>query len=243
MAEFDEQAPKEKLSQAEAIAKLKEIQVGFRALVYCLHENISALDDDPDFQERFQSMQDDAEQKAKNLESEVRRLRSDVKTFKDFILFFITFGGLIFLFYFLMGRADAQTAGPLSRLRYGDTTGMLNNELRRYSGDSTSPVFLYKRNGNVYLWYGPDQKLDAASSPTFTGIDVDTLFSVDSGTGISVFGVAPAQQGCLDTISVTVPNPVTQTASFLTYAAQLAQKVDSIQHVLSTFGWTRATCP
>jgi hypothetical protein len=85
MAEFSEEAPKEKLSRAEAIAKLKEIQVGFRALVYSLHENISALDDDPDFQERFQSMQDDAEQKAKSLESEVRRLRSDVKTFKDLL--------------------------------------------------------------------------------------------------------------------------------------------------------------
>jgi hypothetical protein len=85
MAEFSEEAPKEKLSRAEAIAKLKEIQVGFRALVYNLHENISALDDDPDFQERFQSMQDDAEQKAKSLESEVRRLRSDVKTFKDLL--------------------------------------------------------------------------------------------------------------------------------------------------------------
>src|SRR5512136_1190455 len=85
MAEFSEEAPKEKLSQADAIAKLKEIQVGFRALVYSLHENIQALDDDPDFQERFQSMQDDAEQKAKNLESEVRRLRSDVKTFKDLL--------------------------------------------------------------------------------------------------------------------------------------------------------------
>jgi hypothetical protein len=85
MAESDEQAPKEKLSAAEAIAKLREIQVGFRALVYSLHENISALDDDPDFQERFQSMQDDAEQRAKSLESEVRRLRSDVKTFKDLL--------------------------------------------------------------------------------------------------------------------------------------------------------------
>lgn len=85
MAEFDEQAPKEKRSQAEARAKLREIQVGFRALVYSLHENISALDDDPDFQERFQSMQDDAEQKAKSLESEVRRLRSDVKSFKDLL--------------------------------------------------------------------------------------------------------------------------------------------------------------
>jgi hypothetical protein len=88
MAEFDEdeEAPKEeKLSRAEAIAKLKEIQVGLRALVYSLHENIQALDDDPDFQERFQSIQDDAEQKARNLESEVKRLRSDVKTFRDLL--------------------------------------------------------------------------------------------------------------------------------------------------------------
>jgi DNA-binding transcriptional MerR regulator len=85
MAESDEQAPKEKLSRAEAIAKLREIQVGFRALVYSLHENIAALDDDPDFQESRQAFEEDAEQKAKSLESEVRRLRSDVKTFKDLL--------------------------------------------------------------------------------------------------------------------------------------------------------------
>lgn len=85
MAESDEQAPKERLSRAEALAKLKEIQVGFRALVYSLHENISALDDDPDFQESRQALEEDAAQKARNLESEVRRLRSDIKTFKDLL--------------------------------------------------------------------------------------------------------------------------------------------------------------
>lgn len=85
MAEFDEQVSKERLSRAEAIAKLKMIQVGFRALVFSLHENISALDDDPDFQESRQAMEEDAEQKARNLESEVRRLRSDVKAFRDLL--------------------------------------------------------------------------------------------------------------------------------------------------------------
>jgi hypothetical protein len=85
MSDFEEKAPKEKLSQAEAIAKLREIQVGLRALVYSLHENISALDDDLDFQETRQAMEDGAEQKARNLESEVKRLRNDVKTFKDLL--------------------------------------------------------------------------------------------------------------------------------------------------------------
>jgi hypothetical protein len=83
MVEFDETQPKEKLSVSEGIERLRLIQQGLVALVSILHENIQALDNDPDFQESLEALEEDAERKAEDLESEVKRLRNDVKSIKD----------------------------------------------------------------------------------------------------------------------------------------------------------------
>ncbi|HSV50161.1 MAG TPA: hypothetical protein VLH35_07570 [Candidatus Acidoferrales bacterium] len=84
MGEFNEQeVSKEKLGVSEAIDRLRLIQQGLAALVVVLHENIQALGDDPDFMDSLVALQEDAERKARDLESEVKRLRGDVKSVKD----------------------------------------------------------------------------------------------------------------------------------------------------------------
>jgi hypothetical protein len=85
MAEFDPEKPQKKLALPEAIAKLREIHESLSLVVANLHENIQALDDDPDFQDSLQNLQRDAETRAISLEDEVRRLRSDVKSMKDLL--------------------------------------------------------------------------------------------------------------------------------------------------------------
>lgn len=73
------------LTAPEVVIKLKEIKQGLVVLVANLHENIQAIDDDPDFQDRMQSLQRDTESRASSLEEEVKRLRSDVKNIKDLL--------------------------------------------------------------------------------------------------------------------------------------------------------------
>ncbi len=85
MAEYTEEAPQQKLSVPEAVAKLREIQQGLASVLSSLHENIQALDDDPDFQEHLGNLQHDADCRARDLESEVKRLRGDVKSIKDLL--------------------------------------------------------------------------------------------------------------------------------------------------------------
>ena len=85
MAEFNEEIPQEKLSVTAAFARLKLIQQGFATVVANLHENIQALDNDPDFQESIEKLQKNTESRAKDLETEVKRLRTDVKTIKDLL--------------------------------------------------------------------------------------------------------------------------------------------------------------
>jgi hypothetical protein len=85
MIESSKEKPQQNLTIPEGVIKLKEIQQGLSLLVANLHENIQALDDDPDFQDRMQSVQRETEKRANNLEDEVRRLRIDVKNIKDIL--------------------------------------------------------------------------------------------------------------------------------------------------------------
>lgn len=77
--------PQQKPTITEVIAKLHEIQQGLETLRDDLHSNIEALGEDPDFQDRMQNLQQDAEQRASSLEKEVKRLRSDVKAIRDLL--------------------------------------------------------------------------------------------------------------------------------------------------------------
>lgn len=85
MAEFNEEIPQEKLTVTEAVARLKLIQQGLAIVVANLHENIQALDDDLDFQDSIEKLQKNTESRARDLEIEIKRLRTDVKTIKDLL--------------------------------------------------------------------------------------------------------------------------------------------------------------
>ncbi|NLF87602.1 hypothetical protein GX563_02125 [Candidatus Bathyarchaeota archaeon] len=84
MTDF-ESAPQQKLSVPEAIAKLREIQHSLSALVFSLHANIEALDEDSDVQDSLLDLQREAELRECSLEEEVKRLHGDVKAVKDLL--------------------------------------------------------------------------------------------------------------------------------------------------------------
>ncbi len=85
MAEFNQEIPQEKLTVTEAFAKLKLIQQGLATVMANLHDNIQALDDDPDVQDSLEKLQKNTENRARDLETEVKRLRTDLKTIKDLL--------------------------------------------------------------------------------------------------------------------------------------------------------------
>jgi hypothetical protein len=85
MPKPDSKQPPPKLTAPEALAKLREIRQGLETLVADLHSNIEALGEDPDFQDRMLDLQRDADERASNLEREVKRLRGDVKTLRDLL--------------------------------------------------------------------------------------------------------------------------------------------------------------
>jgi uncharacterized phage infection (PIP) family protein YhgE len=85
MPNSEPKQPQQKLTVAEVIAKLHEIQQGLETLRDDLHSNIEALGEDPDFQDRMLDLQRDADERAGSLEREVRRLRNDVKSIRDLL--------------------------------------------------------------------------------------------------------------------------------------------------------------
>lgn len=63
----------------ESIAKLKEIQIGFEQNICTLHQKIAMLYSTPDLQNFFENLKKEAENRAINLEAEVKKLREELK--------------------------------------------------------------------------------------------------------------------------------------------------------------------
>ena len=63
----------------ESIAKLKEIQICFEKNVCRLHQKIAMLYSTPELQNIFGSLKKEAENRAMNLEAEVKKLREELK--------------------------------------------------------------------------------------------------------------------------------------------------------------------
>lgn len=84
MAEFGSE-PQKKLTAKESITRLKEIQAGLKQAVFNLHEKIELFSSEPQFQDGLDDLKRDVETRANDLESEVKRLRNDLKTIKDFL--------------------------------------------------------------------------------------------------------------------------------------------------------------
>jgi uncharacterized protein involved in exopolysaccharide biosynthesis len=83
MANSEKTSPKPKLE--DSIAKLKELQLGFKQTLLRLHEMLTIIGDDPDLQDDMDSLKRDVETKAQGLEEEVKRLREDVKSIKELL--------------------------------------------------------------------------------------------------------------------------------------------------------------
>ena len=79
------EASKAKLAIPDAIMRLRQVRKELEMLVANLHENIQALDDDPDFQDSFELTRQNAQQKAARLEAEVKQLRIDIETIKNLL--------------------------------------------------------------------------------------------------------------------------------------------------------------
>ncbi len=69
----------------DSIAKLEEIQLGFRQNLLRLHETLAALEDDTDLLSDMDILKRDVEAKAHGLEEEVKRLREDIRSIKDLL--------------------------------------------------------------------------------------------------------------------------------------------------------------
>jgi hypothetical protein len=63
----------------ESIAKLKEIQIGFEQNICSLHQKIAMLYSTPELQNIFENLKKEAENRATNLEAEVKKLREELK--------------------------------------------------------------------------------------------------------------------------------------------------------------------
>lgn len=84
MAKFGSK-PQEKLTAEETITRLKEIHTGLKQAVLNLHEKIELFSSEPQFQDGIEDLKRDVETRANILESEVKRLRIDLKTLKDLL--------------------------------------------------------------------------------------------------------------------------------------------------------------
>jgi hypothetical protein len=69
----------------ESIAKLKEIQICFEQNICSLHQKIAMLYSTPELQNIFESLKKEAENRAMNLEAEVKKLREELKYIQELL--------------------------------------------------------------------------------------------------------------------------------------------------------------
>ena len=84
MAKFEIET-QNKLTAEEAITRLKEIQAGFKTAAVNLHEKIELFSSESQFQDGLENLKRDVETRASDLETEVKRLRIDLKTIKELL--------------------------------------------------------------------------------------------------------------------------------------------------------------
>jgi Skp family chaperone for outer membrane proteins len=84
MAKFETET-QYKLTVEEAITRLKEIQAGFKIAAVNLHEKIELFSTEHQFQDGLENLKRDVETRASDLETEVKRLRNDLKTIKELL--------------------------------------------------------------------------------------------------------------------------------------------------------------
>jgi hypothetical protein len=63
----------------ESIAKQKEIQISFEQNICSLHQKIAMLYSTPELQNIFENLKKESENRAINLEAEVKKLREELK--------------------------------------------------------------------------------------------------------------------------------------------------------------------
>lgn len=67
------------------IAKLKEIQIGFKQNLANLHQKLEMLDSKPEVQSCLDNLKKEVESRASDLEAEVKRLREDLKSIRELL--------------------------------------------------------------------------------------------------------------------------------------------------------------
>jgi cell shape-determining protein MreC len=85
MTEFEYETEPEKLTFNESVARLQEIQLGFKQVAANLHEKLELLDYEPELHSGLEKLRKEVESRATDLEAEVKRLREDLKTIKSLL--------------------------------------------------------------------------------------------------------------------------------------------------------------
>ncbi len=83
MINYPDAEPKERLE--DLIQKTREIHRGLRQNLVNLRQNLEELFDQPNLLTEMVSVKRDAELRANNLESEVKRLREDLEALKELL--------------------------------------------------------------------------------------------------------------------------------------------------------------
>ena len=75
----------EKPTIQELINKLEEIQLGLRQNLSNLHQKVELIDSKSDPQNSFESLKENAQTRASDLELEVKQLREDIKSIRELL--------------------------------------------------------------------------------------------------------------------------------------------------------------
>ncbi len=84
MAFFDSKLS-DKPKIEDSIAKLEEIQIGFKQNLANLHRMIELLESKPELQDDIEILKKDVESRASDLEDEVKQLQEDLKSIRELL--------------------------------------------------------------------------------------------------------------------------------------------------------------